>query len=206
MRPLVTRLVLVVAFGGAFCLFWAPLGNQSPVHAQGIEGARIAAGPQLEEIYIARSVRESRIAPTEFCAQTRSGFGDAQFEDRYTFRSTATRSSDGRMVNLNVRTIGILHACIGRTSDPAIVRFYGEGVLGGAAFTGTGDCRSNADFPEKGLLVSKCFLDLSGLPDRYVAGLLTTNSMNSLKPLGLETNPRGYTQSSIATIRLWRKR
>jgi hypothetical protein len=205
MRPLVTRLVLVVAFGCTLSVFWALLENQLPVHAQGTEGARTAA-PQLEEIYIGRSVRESRIAPTEFCAQVRSGFGDALFEDHYTFRSTATRSSDGRMVNMNVRTIGSLHACFGRTSDPAIVNFYGEGVLGGAAFTGTGECRGNADFPEKGLLVAKCFLGLSGLPDRYVGGLLTTNSMSSLKTLGLETDPRGYTQSSIATIRLWKKR
>jgi hypothetical protein len=110
------------------------------------------------------------------------------------------------MIDMNVRTIGSLHACFARTSDPEIVRFYGEGVLSGAAFTGTGDCRGNADFPEKGLRVSKCFLDLSSLPDRYVAGLLTTNSMSSLKTLGLETNPGGYTQSSIATIRLWKKR
>jgi hypothetical protein len=35
---------------------------------------------------------------------------------------------------------------------------------------------------------------LSGLPDQYVGGLLTTNSLNSSNVLGLETDPRGYTQ------------
>jgi hypothetical protein len=39
-----------------------------------------------------------------------------------------------------------------------------------------------------------------------VGGLLTTNSIGSLKDMGLETDPPGYTQSSIATIRVWKKR
>jgi hypothetical protein len=206
MRPDVSRVIGAVASGGALCVLWALLGNQPPVRAQAPHVAGETATPQVEEIYIARSVRESRIPPTEFCAQGRSGFGDTTFEDRYTFRSTATRSSDGRMVDMNVTTIGSLHACFGRTADPAIINFYAEGVLGGAVFKGTGECRSKPDFPEKGLLLSRCFLDLSGLPERYVGGLLTTNSMNSLTALGLHTDPRGYTQSSIATIRLWKKR
>ena len=59
---------------------------------------------------------------------------------------------------------------------------------------------------EKGLTANNCFLDLSRIPRPYLGGLLTTNSMVSLNTLGLETEPRGYTQSSIATIRLWKER
>jgi hypothetical protein len=47
---------------------------------------------------------------------------------------------------------------------------------------------------------------LSNLPGDYIGGQLTTNSMTSRKPLGTDTDPIGFTQSSIATIRLWRKR
>jgi len=62
------------------------------------------------------------------------------------------------------------------------------------------------DFPEQGTGSTSCFLHLSGLPSQYVGGLLTTNTMWSLKGQGMETDPLGYTQASIATIRLWRKR
>ena len=110
------------------------------------------------------------------------------------------------MVDANIKTIGDIHACFGPTPVPAVLNFYGEGVLGGVTFKGSGECRTRADWPEKGLLVLMCFLDLSGLPDRYIGGLLTTNSLNSLKTLGTETDPGGYTQASIATIRLWRRR
>jgi hypothetical protein len=79
--------------------------------------------------------------------------------------------------------------------------------LGPIAFAGLGDCRlKKPDFPERGLTGGLCFLDLSGLPPRYVGGLLTTNSMNSLKTVGAESDPPGYAQPSIATIRLWKKK
>ena len=45
---------------------------------------------------------------------------------------TATRPSDGRMLDMSVRTIGSIHACFGRTSYSTIVNFYGEGALGAA--------------------------------------------------------------------------
>jgi len=56
----------------------------------------------VENIYVARSLRESRVAATEFCAQARVGFGDATVEDQYTFRSIATRVADGLMVDAEI--------------------------------------------------------------------------------------------------------
>ena len=38
---------------------------------------RAASKTQVEEIYVVRSVNESRIAPTEFCAPARTGIVDA---------------------------------------------------------------------------------------------------------------------------------
>lgn len=204
----VSHWINVNAFG---CMLWAlgvlP-GTQSLARAQNTQKAgRTAQAAQVEEIYIARSVRESRVAPTEYCAQAKTGFNSDYFEDQYTFRSTATRASDGRMVDANIKAIGSGHACFGRTVDPAILNFYLELQLGRIALRGIGDCRqSKSDFPERGLIALHCFLNLSDPLGRYVGGQLTTNSIKSLKDVGLETDPLGYTQPSIATIRLWKKR
>jgi hypothetical protein len=121
-------------------------------------------------------------------------------------RATATRASDGRMVDMNARTIGSIRACFGPASDPAVSNFYGEFNLGSVPFKGSGGCRGRSDYPDKGLRSLNCSAELSGLPNGYVGGLLTTNSLTSLKTLGLDTDPPGYTQSSIVTIRLWKKR
>jgi hypothetical protein len=89
------------------CIGWTlvfQLGERSEAQAQGNQ-ARIEE-PHLEDIYIVRSVRESRTTlPTEFCAPTTTNFS-AAFEDQYTLRSTATASSDGRLIDSNAATVG----------------------------------------------------------------------------------------------------
>jgi hypothetical protein len=168
---------------------------------------RKATDSRVEDIYIARSMHESKITPTPFCAEGRTGIGSPISEDQYTFRSTTTRGTDGLMIDTNVQTIGRLHACFGSTTDPALRSFYAEGVLATVTFTGRGECRmAKADYPEPGLTVSRCFLELRELPSGYVGGQLTTNTMGSRNELGEETDPSGYTQPSIATIRLWKRR
>lgn len=199
------RVSHVMALSASGCVLGA-LGAQSLALAQNTRETQLPVAAQVEEIYLARSVLESVTAPTAFCAPEKIGFSGAGFEGQYTFRSTATRPSDGRMVDTNVKTIGTVHLCTGPTSDPTIINFYGEGFLGRTPFKGLGECRRRRDLPEPGLVATNCFLNLSGLPSQFVGGLLTTNTMNSRKNLGMETDPRGYTQSSIATIRLWKKR
>jgi hypothetical protein len=204
------RLPRLISVSALVCALWvsgALPGNRSPLCAQNAREARLAAPTQLEEIYIARSVPETRTVATTFCAQERSGFSGATVEAQYTLQSTATQTSDGRMIDTNVKAIGSIHICLGPTSDPAIRNYYGDISLGHTEFKGIGEChRQKADFPENGLTAQNCFLNLSGLPNPYIGGLLTTNSMNSVKSVGMETDPSGYTQTSIATIRLWRKR
>jgi hypothetical protein len=73
--------------------------------------------------------RESRIVPTEFCAQAKVGY-KSTVEDQYTLRSTATRTSNGRIVDTNVKTIGSGHGRVGQTADPAIDYFYLDLQLG----------------------------------------------------------------------------
>jgi hypothetical protein len=166
-----------------------------------------AAAPRVEDIYIARSLRESTTTPTDFCAKSRTGFATATREDRFTFRSTTTRASDGLMVNTDVRVIGRIHACFGSTDDPALSHFYAEGTLGSVKFTGRGDCTyGKADYPEAGITGVRCYLALSDLPAQYIGGVLTTNTVLSRSVLGGTSDPPGYTQPSIATIRLWKRR
>jgi hypothetical protein len=162
---------------------------------------------RIEEIYIARSLRESRDQPTEWCSKSRAGFDSVTSEDHYTFRSIAVRPSDGNLVDDNVRMIGRLRACFGSTNNPQLQNFYAEGVIGGVAFRGLGEClASTADYPESGITRSRCFMHLDGLPTEYVGGELTTNSIRSRNVVGDLSDPPGYTQPSIATIRLWRRR
>ena len=185
-------------------LLFLPGCTTAPVS---VSSAGSAPTEVVENIYVARSLRESRVAATEFCAQARVGFGEATVEDQYTFRSIATRVADGLMVDANVKAIGSGRGCFGRTADPAVSNFYLEGVLGGAAFKGTGECRRvKGDYPEPGISVYRCFLDIRDLPAGYVGGQLTTNTVNSRNITGEKTDPPGYTQPSIATIRLWKRR
>jgi hypothetical protein len=164
------------------------------------------ARAQVEEIYIARSVRETRVAPTDFCAAVKTGFAPV-YEDRYSFRSITTRSSDGRMTSANVKTIANAHACVGQKADPAVFTFHMEMQLGRTALTWTGECsQTKSDFPEKGAGVMHCVLNLIDSHDLYVGGQLTTNTITSLNSVGTATDPPGYTQASIATIRLWKHR
>jgi hypothetical protein len=174
----------------------------------GILSVPAIAQTSVEDIYVVRSVHEtSADVPTEFCAKARTGVERATLEWRYTLRSVSTSTLDGSVLDTNVKTIGGAHSCFGPTANPAIFEFYGEFSFDHIAFNGLGECQlGKPDFPEKGLTFSRCLLDLSGLPVEYVGGRLTTNSMGSRNAFGTQTDPPGYIQSSIATIRLWKKR
>lgn len=161
----------------------------------------------VEEIYVAHAVRQTRVAPTVFCNQTRTGFGKPLFEDTFAFRSIETRPSDGRIVRSHVQAIGNMRVCFGVTADSAVLNFYSEGTLSSVPFVGKGECLTvRRDFPERGIRVMRCFLHLQGLPADYVGGHLTSNTVLSRIAVGEASSPAGYTQPSIVTVRLWRRR
>jgi hypothetical protein len=169
-------------------------------------GQIVVAENALESIYVVRSWRESRVAPTDFCNAASTGFPGATVEDRYTFRSVETQPG-GLVRNANVGVVGRLHACFAVPTDSGPIAFYANGSLGEVTFTGRGECRTaRSDFPEPGLVVQRCFLMLEGLSHGFIGGHLTANTVNSRQPLGGTTDPAGYSQSSIATVRLWRRR
>lgn len=166
-----------------------------------------AAPQDIEQIFVARSVRETAIPPTEFCGKANSGVNQANSEGQFAFRSVVTRDSDGRVIDAESTSVGNIHACFGPSANSANLEFYGDGTINEVTFKGFGDCIiSKSDFPEKGVNVLRCYLDLRGLPEQYVGGQLTTNSITSKNRLGTQSDPSGYTQISIATIRLWKKR
>ena len=159
-----------------------------------------------EDIYVLRSLRETRSAAAAFCDASKIGF-TAKLEDRYLFKAVSTRPQDGKVVDARLHDAGTLHACFESAPGAAETNFYAEGVVAGVAATGKGKCIPiAADFPEQGITSVRCFLVLSNLSAPYVAGVLTTSSITSREPIGDRSDPPGYIQPSIATIRLWRKR
>ncbi len=180
-------------------------GPPSAILAQDFREAERSSA--VEEIYVVRSVRESRIAPTAFCDHAKTGFDASFAEDQYEFRSTTTRAGDGRMIDTDANKIGRAHGCLGRTADPSVNAFYLEMALGSTQLKAVGDCRgAKSDFPEQGISEWHCYLQISDPAGRYVGGQLASNTVASRKPVGEESDPPGYTQPSIATIRLWKKR
>ncbi|MGJ5048175.1 hypothetical protein ACQR09_13985 [Bradyrhizobium oligotrophicum] len=170
------------------------------------QGRAQSGDDNVEEIYIARSVRQGRVVPSDFCAPTKTGFAPA-LEDQLSIRSVGVRPADGRMTDTGDTSIGEMRVCIGQAMDPTLLGTYTEGQLNGIPFTGIGDCRLvRGNLPEDGLLTHRCFLALSGLPEPYVGGFLVSSSLYSKTPFGTESSPPGYAQAGILIIRLWKKR
>jgi hypothetical protein len=168
---------------------------------------RPVPGSSVEDIYIVRSLRLSRTTPGAFCAESRTGFRAPTVEDRYDFKAVTARPADGHVTNAAGSTVGHLHACLGTTADSLTESFYAEGDLNGIRLTGRGECRTDGqESPEPGIQPWRCYLKLTGLPAGFTGGQLTTNTVVSRKALGAVSVPVGYTQPSIATIRLWKKR
>ena len=171
---------------------------------------RSTASPR-EDIFVLRSLREERLTKTDWCTLARTGFepstGGFLIEDRYSMWAVAVRPDDGQITDAKANKVGELHACFGSTTDPKVINFFTEGRVAALSFTGGGSCLVlRADFPEKGITPVRCFLELRDLPAPYTGGVLTTNTVTSRAALGDATDPPGYVQPSIATVRLWRTR
>lgn len=176
-----------------------------------ISSGHAAAQPAAaqEEIYILRSIREQRTPTANWCSSAKTGFEPftTDAERFFSFWSLRLRPEDGRVVGANDTRVAELRGCFGPTSEPARHNFFAEVTLNSISFRGNGECLAlRVDFPEAGLFPVRCQLVLSGLPAPYVGGLLTTNTMTSKASFGGDTDPPGYTQASIATIRLWKSK
>ena len=170
-------------------------------------GQGSAAKSDVEDVYILRSIRLSRTDPTDFCSQSRTTFAGSRSEDRFSFVPVTTDSKSGMVRGIDGVATATLRACFGSTDRPETVNFYGEGELRGVRFTGRGTCSTlKNDFPETGIRLVQCFLDLTVADKDYVGGLLTSSTIISRQLVGTTSDPPGYSQASIATVRLWRRR
>jgi sugar lactone lactonase YvrE len=161
----------------------------------------------LEDIYVLRSIREQQAPVIDGCASSKTGFEPfaADAERSFSFWSVATRPEDGRVIDAKNTRVAELRGCFGPTRDRARQNFYAEIQLGAISLRGRGECLAlMMDFPATGLFPVRCQLILSDLPPPFAGGLLTTNTMTSGTPFGGDTEPPGYAQASIATIRLWK--
>lgn len=160
-----------------------------------------------EDIYVLRSIREQRSTTGDWCDASRTGFAPmpTDAERFFTFWSVGSKKGSGRIFDADRRPVAQLRGCFGATSERARQNFYAEVRIGAMAFHGKGECLALlVDAPETGLHAVRCHLVIDGVPAPYVGGLLTTSTLTSQAPHGGDTDPPGYTQASIATIRLWR--
>lgn len=166
-----------------------------------------SAGASHEEIYVLRSIREPHEAEDHWCDSSRTGFAPmpTDAERWFSFWSIDSQPRTGKIANAHSQRVAELRACMGPTNERTRQNFYAEVRLGETSFRGVGECVALlADVPENGMYAVRCHLVLDGFQPPYVAGLLTTNTLTSRERFGGDTDPPGYTQASIATIRLWR--
>jgi hypothetical protein len=156
---------------------------------------------------VLRSIREQRPPTPGFCTAERAGFDlfPIDAERNFSFWSVETRAADARVVDAHAAHVASLRGCFGPTAERPTQNFYAELQLASVTIQGRGECTAvNVDFPEAGLFPVHCYLVLRNLPAPYVGGLLTTNTLTSKSAHGGDTDPPGYTQASIATVRLWK--
>lgn len=116
------RRLIGVLMGLLFAVAASELAAQRPSPVAGVE-----------DIYVARSLRVSRVPPTAFCAKRKVGCANAISEDDHTFLAIAVDQTNGRLTQVAGKSIGRIHTCLGATAEPLVVNFYGEGNLGSAA-------------------------------------------------------------------------
>lgn len=166
----------------------------------------VVRGDTKEDIYLLRSIREPQAADAAWCSPERTGFAPfpSDAERFFSFWSVQSRPADGKVTDAQAARVAELHGCFGPTTEPARQNFYAEIRLGSLQVQGRGECLALAlDFPERGMFPVRCQLVL-GKAGPYAGGLLTTNTLTSKAPFGGVTDPPGYAQASIATIRLWK--
>jgi hypothetical protein len=178
------------------------------IAAAALTGAATPAAAS-EDIYVLHSIREQQEPTPNWCAASRTGFEPFATDPErfFSFWSLRQEAGTGKVVDAKVARVAELRGCFGPTNERPRQNFYAEIKLGDLSFRGHGECLAlKTDFPEPGLFPVRCQLVLSGLPKPYVGGVLTTNTLTSKAAFGGDTDPPGYTQASIATIRLWSAR
>jgi hypothetical protein len=205
------KLMLVVALGtlltdGA----WA----ESPQKLGG-DGQ---SGSDVEQVFVYLAVRSKRTPGASDPACNDAGFAVRNRND--SDLRAVTLNSDAR-VDSTAQTIGRTTACFSARSEAGITQFFARLTIGSVIAVGRGECiQRYTDYPEPRVGVQECWLKFEQVPDGYVGGFMTVNSVATRIPdataagacaggpcgRGLESDPPGYVLPSISTVRLWKKR
>jgi len=164
----------------------------------------VAAG--IEEIFVFRTSRTQHTSgQTSECAA--APFSSAN-EDFYELWSIQVQAADGRVVNTHLRKVGGFTACLGQLTRGQPLQMYATGTVAQIPWVGVGECLVLMSQPPiRTGIAFTCHLNLSGLPDRYSGGILTSSTLAPF--LGKDQPPTahipGYLSTSVVTVRLWKK-
>ncbi len=150
-----------------------------------------------------------RLPIADWCSPSRTGFQPLPDggERDFSFWSINASSKDGKVVDAKREIVATIRVCLGPTNELPRQNFYAEINMNGTLLQGKGECKAlKINYPEVGLFPVHCFALLDNLKSPYIGGVLTTNTITSKNPYGPETDPPGYDQASIATLRLWRSK
>jgi hypothetical protein len=159
----------------------------------------------VEEIYVFRTTRTAQErGATPACAS--APFPTAS-EDHYALWSINLRASDSRLVNTHRKAVGEFRACLSRLAQGEPLNMYATGTLAHIPWVGVGECLvTKSQPPVRTVLALNCQLNLSGLPEAYAGGILTSSTVAPLvgRERGAAAHVPGYLSTSVVTVRLWR--
>lgn len=173
-----------------------------------------------EDVFVYRVVRVTRASVGSECAG--AGFR-VSGQGNYEFTALSVRDTSGEVTFEVKQKVGESLGCFGPRSDSAPMPFYSRLNINGIKAVGRGECATRyEDFPEPHVIIQDCWLKLENLSAGYVGGFVTMNSLATTGGApntaaardctggpcgrGYESNPPGYFQTSVATMRVWRQR
>lgn len=166
-------------------------------HCLGLRSQSLETPSAVEEIYLFRSLTERTTqGPTDFC-KAQAPFPSTG-ENYYTLWSVSGDEATGQVTNVKGKRIGDLHNCTAANPDGTL-KMFAVGTINGIAFKGVGDQAVAQQTPVVRSNVNRFLLE--GLPAPYVAGVMSSNTVR-LTP----ADSPGYVMSSIAVVRLWKRR
>ena len=110
------------------------------------------------------------------------------------------------MVSTHEKSVGEFRACFSQLAEGKPLNMYAWGTIARTPWTGVGECAiTKSQPPDRTVLALNCQLNLSGLPDRYTGGMLTSSTLAPLlaREHGPTAHAPGYLSTSVVTARFW---
>lgn len=151
-----------------------------------------------ERAYVVRTIEDPSIDPIP-PTRCPSGPGTLFNANGYAY-SIATRASDGMVVQVHPKRVGVIRTCSRVTSiaEGATAPSYAEIEIGGDTYTASGVVRATSvGVPQAGVVLAGSALRLQTGPDGFVGGIATSASVVLLGPVP------GFHTGSFWTLRVY---